>query len=344
MPAGDYVSWCDQLAGRLADYAEQLPGNLVNLQQFAGVYSEESGATTTSIVLTLSEFLPWFDINPHDLAISIPLQVRRNLRKPQGIWMAAFEPSLTAEARQILAKLNSLSENRSSEFPAIDEIDIEHIQSDLDLTSNDVHDILTELESLGMARVNASISFERYNSTYIGLARTTRRQSANNRELELHRAAGEAEKLDFKRHYKWKSSECKNEFAKDIVAMANTGAPEDGLIILGLENDGSFYRASSESEQEEHELLLKQADDERLQQILNSRTSPSPSISTFHGEHSEGAFVFIRVHSDLEQRPYECTSTGKKVYTRTGSITKEANQDEIDAMEKRAKRYASTPR
>ncbi len=335
----DYVSWCDNIAQSLAAYAEGRPDHYVNLQQFTGFYSSEFGVSSHSVMLALGDFLQYSGINIRDMTVRLSNHTRQRFSHPQQVWEEAFARTLSAEQLIVLASLNRRSEDATSAVPTIGEVEPVDIATELAMSTIDAREVLEELELMDLAASHTTISFKRFKPTYLGLCRTKRSQVAHNQDLELYRTAGESEKIDFKRHYKWKNQSSKNEFAKDVAAMANTGAVDDGVIILGIENDGSFYQATSPSDQEEHEQLLCSATDERLQQILNTRVTPSPSISTFHGEHANGNYVIVRVTSNPEDRPYKCTVNGNKVYVRTGSVTKEASQHEIDRMNDRATRF-----
>ncbi|AOT72703.1 RNA-binding domain-containing protein [Geosporobacter ferrireducens] len=129
----------------------------------------------------------------------------------------------------------------------------------------------------------------------------------------------EGTKLDFKESLNLDTESGKKEFAKDIIAIANSLGGR-GYIIIGVEDKSKKIVGIKSDEFEE----------ERIQQIISYRCDPPINIRVEHVMY-EGNFIGVITIFKSGQRPHQMRQTGA-FYLRRGSTTDFARRDEIASM------------
>jgi len=136
----------------------------------------------------------------------------------------------------------------------------------------------------------------------------------------------ENENLDFKRQLNLDSATQKAEFIKDVIAIANSSS-ERGNLLIGIANDKQL-------------VGIKDLDEERIQQIAHSYISPSVKLSCFIIPISTPTLTLIGVIEITPgKKPHKVARPidrlrQDEVFVRRGSITTNANPDEIIEMDK----------
>jgi hypothetical protein len=135
--------------------------------------------------------------------------------------------------------------------------------------------------------------------------------------------------------------------------LANAGGAGPRFLLLGVEDKGEFYRPQSEAERTNHRKLLDEITETRLQQIVGSRTTHSPSIRVrARGDHREGPYVLIEILRNVAHLPYRIyedqtdraaadANNRGEVWIRKGSTKARATAAEIAALELQAALYLS---
>jgi hypothetical protein len=128
-------------------------------------------------------------------------------------------------------------------------------------------------------------------------------------------ASGETAKIDFKETLDLKDAHQKDEFAKDVSAIANTPG-KGGLLVYGVANDGSVRGISPSSYKEE-----------QMQQIITSRCDPPVKFSA-HLLRDSSRFIGVVEIPYSIARPHQHRTHGN-FYIRRGTTTDKMSTREI---------------
>lgn len=126
-------------------------------------------------------------------------------------------------------------------------------------------------------------------------------------------------KLDFKEYFQLKTDSQKKEFAKDVIAMANTKGGR-GYIVFGIKDKTKEIVG----------IDLSDLQEESMQQIVNSRTYPPVPISVDTLEYKDKVLAVLTIFRS-ELKPHQMIQNGA-FYVRRGSTTDVARREEIAAM------------
>lgn len=137
------------------------------------------------------------------------------------------------------------------------------------------------------------------------------------KELEGLIQEGEGSRIEFKQQLNVQNEGAKEEFIKDIIAMANT-SPGDGYILYGVSDTGKIIGLSK------HKGL-----DETLMQIIASRCYPPPKCYTEWLEIDDKNVLTLHI-LESQLRPH--FTFKKDVYVRRGKIIDKAHPAEIYQM------------
>ncbi len=127
---------------------------------------------------------------------------------------------------------------------------------------------------------------------------------------------GEGPRVEWKLRLNLDTNSGKDEFAKDLSAMANTG-PGEGYILVGVSDRGVPIGIVGEERIEE-----------RLQQVASSRIFPPVNFSSLWTEF-RGKHLLIIVCGESGIRPH---GVGKDVFVRRGKIVDKAYPFEVARM------------
>jgi hypothetical protein len=360
----DFVEWCDSLADGIADYAE-LHDRWVHLHPFADylIDSKElpsSVGVKHAVILDADEVLNACGIrHDSDLRRLTRADIAR-LRDRYIRWAQAQTP-LDDSSLHFLHTLNELSQRPETLYTTADDVSIDDILRNVEqalgsasIDGDFAIEILDGLEAFGLARSRRYSDTTLCKCTYLGVARTNRSHILADQEIDLLRTAGESDSLDYKRYYKLASNDDKWEFAKDVTALANGGGIGPRYLLVGVDDDGTFYAPPSDDDAKQHRALLETITETRLQQILTSRTTHSPSVRLrARGEHRHGPYVLIEVIRDVRYLPYRVYQDQNQrtapnaeqygeVWIRKGTTKGKATPMEIAALEGRAALYQGT--
>jgi hypothetical protein len=358
----DYVDWCDSLSAAMADYAEQHDLN-VHLHQFSGDFIASRPTLTSpmvgqAVVLDSAEILGVLGFDRHSPLVRFRHSDLPRLRDSFTRWLHAFTYELYNVSLALLNALNRLSQREENGYTTVEEVDLDRIVEELSqgtagitISSEQAEELLDDLEHMNLAHSDKTIATAEYKSSYLGVARTARARVTQDQEIDALRTAGEGDTLDFKRTGKLNSPTEKQEFAKDVTALANAGGAGSRFLLLGIEDDGTFFVPPSPEEDAQHRQSLARIQETQLQEIVTSRTTQSPSVRiAARGEHRDGPYVLIEITRDVSHLPYRVfrdqpTRTGPdahalgEVWVRKGSTKARATDAEIAALERQAALY-----
>ncbi|QXM05788.1 RNA-binding domain-containing protein [Crassaminicella indica] len=141
----------------------------------------------------------------------------------------------------------------------------------------------------------------------------------NLQKLKILIKQKEGMKLDFKESLHLNTETEKKEFAKDVMAIANSIGGRGYLIIGVKDKEKKIIGIKPEDFQEE-----------RLQQIISHRCDPPVNIRVECIKYKERYIGVITIFKSF-QRPHQMRQTGA-FYVRRGSTTDIARRDEIARM------------
>lgn len=138
-------------------------------------------------------------------------------------------------------------------------------------------------------------------------------------KLEKILSKYEGPKLDFKACLKIDTESEKKEFAKDVIAIANSKGGR-GYIIFGVEDKTKKILGIKPNEY----------DEEKIQQIICSRVDPPVTIAVDILDYKGKKIAVLTIFRSYQQ-PHQMTQTGA-FYIRRGSTTDFARREEIAGM------------
>ncbi len=157
-----------------------------------------------------------------------------------------------------------------------------------------LYGLLGELERDGMVEVSPSFADNSFRITFTGYVWSTRRHAAAKFRLitELIEE-GENVNVDFKRELFVDTTDQKAEFIKDVTALANTQARGQRWMIVGLNDDGTYFRPPATT-----------ITTDRLQQVVNRYSSPPVPIRYEVIDHPTGQLGILEVARNPISLPY----------------------------------------
>lgn len=356
----DYVEWCDSIATAMADYAERQYDHSVHIHVFARDFVVSRRlvnefAAEDAVILDSAELLSVIGLDNDDLDLQFKRADLARLRDSYSRWIQAYSYNLDDISLVLLGVLNRLSQSERQGYTTVEEVDLARIVDEasrgaegMTIDLDHAEEIFDDLVARGLAHPHKTMDTTRYKSSYLGAARLARARVAQDQEIDALRTAGEGDMLDFKRIYKLKSNAEKHEFAKDVTAMANAGGASPRYLLIGVEDNGAFFAPASAEAATEHREALNGINDARLQEILNSRTTRSPSVRiSARGDHRDGPYLLIEITRDINHLPFrvyqdqaERTAHNAhdlgEVWVRKGTTKARATAAEIAALEQQA--------
>lgn len=336
----DYVEWCDALAEGLAKFAESQPNRWVHVHQFADYFIASRQLVSNSgiehaVILDSMEVMFACGLDNRSQGFYLKHGHLDLLRGHYDRWTRAQSISLDDHSLLLLDSLNRLSRRANNGYTTVDDVYLDAILAEVNqdpegmrLDTDYAMELFDGLENLGLSHSQKFIGSTEYKSSYMGVARTNRAHVAADQEIDHFRTAGEGSGLDYKRHYRIKSNAEKWEFTKDVTALVNAGGLGARHLLLGVEDNGEFFRPSSADDEQEHRALLTAITETRLQQIVTSRTTHAPSLRVAaRGEHRDGPYLVVAITRDVGHLPYRIyqnQATGRRPtpmnWERCGSV------------------------
>lgn len=157
-----------------------------------------------------------------------------------------------------------------------------------------IYGLLGDLERDAMVEVSSVFGDPSFRLTFTGYVWSTRRDAATEFRLiaELIEE-GENVNVDFKRELFVDTIDQKSEFIKDVIALANTQARGKRWLIVGVDDDGTYFRPPDVK-------ITKQ-----LQQVVNRYSSPPVPIRYEVIDHPIGQLGILEVMRNPISLPYK---------------------------------------
>jgi predicted HTH transcriptional regulator len=149
----------------------------------------------------------------------------------------------------------------------------------------------------------------------------------------------ETTNTDFKRELHLDSTDDKAEFARDVLALANTQVTGDRYLITGFDPKTHDFTTTADAK----------VTQDRIEDVLNGSTIPPATVkyTTFTWTDGTGQVGLVEVRRDRTKVPYRVkkglTGASKsirvgQVFVRHNSHVAEASPEEIADLEAEAKR------
>ena len=139
------------------------------------------------------------------------------------------------------------------------------------------------------------VGWGRFRPTYQGIVRVTKGPQAEEVALiDDLITEWETTNVDFKRQLNLGTKKGKAEFIKDILAVATTKSSGRRFLVVGFDDDTrAFFQSLDDGVQQE-----------RLEQILNAYTEPTPTIKLSRVRLDGGVVGLIEVFRSPDRVPY----------------------------------------
>lgn len=358
----DYTSWCDDIVEELAAWLREQPYGLDgHLDNFNTKYLADRELPTRygdAVADAVFDVFGAFGLPDNDKRLQLEYRQLTILTNTYDRWRAVFDVPVSDEERMLIEAVNRLSiVQEQGVFLAEDVRGEALLQEPLVqglLEQYPEQQIAEALDDLARRNLIHQLKWwggSEVKATYCGFTRLHRSRILQDREIDELRLQGESDSLDYKRVLDVASRKGKADFAKDVVAFANTGGNPIKHILVGVEDDGTFPQPD---DREEHGQRVHSLKDTTLQQIVNDRTLHAPSVRIkAKGEHRDGPYTLIEITSKAANVPYRyfakpvdsraqgATAHGE-VWVRKGTTKHLASPDEVADLERRGERVRRT--
>ena len=218
-----------------------------------------------------------------------------------------------------------------------------------------VDNLLRDLKTFGFATLGPGMSDLSARSTYSGLVWEHRGAiMISSQEIDALLQDGETHTVEFKRQLDLRTDSHKAEFIKDVIALANANATgPNRYILIGITNDGEYYNPEDPQQRANRDQLLDALSAEKLQAIVSAHTNPVLQIRFAKVDYYDGPIGKLQVVRDVTAVPYQVSKgignedpkdkaarrvNKGQIFIRDGTITREADADDIASMEALAER------
>ncbi|MGA9996699.1 MAG: ATP-binding protein [Pyrinomonadaceae bacterium] len=273
-------------------------------------------------------------------------------------WTAICDQELDSEEAEILRIVNQLSPQQETNPECVWLKDIEpnppilaafnieppppKSNKHMSELSKYAHDLPRLLEDRGFLKTRALGGYHNnIKPTYQGLVWETRRGfTIESKFIDGLVKEWETTNVDFKREIGLDTKKQKAEFARDVLALANTKSSGPRYIIIGFDDKTRDYFAPPDST----------VTQDRMERILSDLTDPVVAVRYGIVKHRLGEVGKLEVIREPEKLPYRASKEvlidekGKKglekdkVYVRHGSQTEAPTPVELDALKDEGRR------
>jgi Putative DNA-binding domain len=345
----DFVDWCQivlqnitaltrgsshlrSLGARDLEVAQSIFGeNLFSQPGFYGSPRHEAvhDALETLAAAKLLEQLS-YGFKPTDLG-------RIACDDPTSAWeiLCTSPQVLDIDHRAVLHAVNSISPQPSDGFAVLAWADRDKLMSELGpaYSAELIFRVGQELEKYELVRqiVGAGLQKLDIRATYHGLVWETKRGFVGeSRAIDKLVAEWETTSVDFKREMHTDTPDQKAELIKDLIALANTKASGEHLLVIGFDPKTRTYFGPPDPK-------LTQ---DHLEQLASAYTEPIVSLRFTKVPYRSGIVGKFEVVRDPEKLPYKVAKQvgGKKridvgqIFVRHGSQVEEPTPAELQAL------------
>ena len=252
----------------------------------------------------------------------------------RSLWPDLFSIHLDAAHLAILRRAAGLSELQGETHAQMVDIDASDAIESSEL--GDVYATAKILEEAGCATLRAFLGGPvLLRVTYAGLVRATQAEQTEWQALvEQLLPEWETTNVEFKRELSLGNPKRNAEFAKDVMALANTKSSGRRFLVVGFDPVTHAYS-------EGFDPALTQ---DRLEQILNSYLYPAPPVRLQQVAWGSGSVGVFEVRRQAGELPYRMRRVGGgqlrvgQVKVRHGSQVEDPTPAELAALEEEGQR------
>jgi hypothetical protein len=353
----DFIDWCDFVLNKLIEVtAESLQardlGVDVNFQLPVALFGEEAIQRpefhTSSARRGMFEALDqWTDmglVEDREYHFFRPTSTGEQVAQDKTeLWQVFCAVSLKPDQEQVLRAANRLSPQSGTDHARVEWIERDALLEELDWSHEDAVDLLwavsKELEDdhhfvRSNRRMGSAIDLQ---ATYRGLVWEYRRGiTLESKFIDSLVAEWETTSVDFKRELHTRTADEKAELVKDVIALVNTQASGQRLLLVGFDNKTRQYHGPPDSK----------ITQEHLEQLMSQYTDPVVDVRYQVVAYRMGPVGKLEVLRDPEKLPYRVTkSIGDKkriergdVFVRHGSLSEKPTEGELLAIQEEGQR------
>lgn len=332
----NYIDWVALVAGTFADLR---PGTtkIVGIQELRGALGLGSEAEN-GVFTAVSDLDSLTILDMNSLYWLKGTDNTRRLRAGgslTNLWPAFFDRLLEPDEEVFLAKAVELAQRPGDSFADVEWVEHPAVFSALgwDSAEHSADEIGVALEGHGFIEMSRALGGPvKLRPRYAGLVRSTQRLAT---EWQQRVAAmiheWETTTVEFKRELPLGTEKQKAEFGHDIIALANTkSSGATRYMVVGFDSTTHAFTTP----------IDRRITQDRLEQILDSYTSPMPTIRliTFPESSGGGEIGVIEVRRDLTRMPHRMVKGGGKVqvgqvFVRHGAHVVTPDVDELTDLE-----------
>lgn len=348
----DYVAWCGLVLSELVSLWEQSPRD-----RQLGVHDRALVDRITPHAPVHEGLASEVGDALHDLCdLGLVVDVHGRFWKvtssglsyaddPVPTWQLICSTPLRSDQRELLAVVNRVSQQEGRDLTTVHWIDRDAVESELpsDFDPDMVDPIAEELGKAGHVDRRAFLGGHLELAANLrGLIWETRRDHAFvAAAVEELLEVGETTSVEIKRQLNTKTKSEKAEFVKDILALANTQASGQRLMLIGFDDKTLEYLGPP----------APTITQDHLEQILNQYTWPIVQIGYKSVNYRNGVGI-LEIRRNPAELPYRVAkSVGDtkriecgQIFVRHGSQVEEPTPVELIAIQEegeRARRKAS---
>lgn len=276
------------------------------------------------------------------------IRLRPEARKIRVATLATTWPTFTAiwleeRPERFLRTLCEMSEQRADHVAFIREVDGDDVLREMGESPirGDSDTLIRHLEELGLLDASRmTLGRSPVFPTYPGIVRATEKVASEGQALVGRLLEDwETTNTDFKRELHLDSNDDKAEFARDILALANTQVTGERYLVTGFDPKTRAFTTSRDPK-------LTQ---DRIEDVLNQYTGPpvTARYTTFGWIDGTGQVGLLEVRRDRTKVPYrvkkDLAGASRSIrvgqaFVRHNSHVAEASPEEVADLEAEAKR------
>lgn len=142
---------------------------------------------------------------------------------------------------------------------------------------------------------------------------THRRFTVDSAEINALVLEGETPTVDLRRQLELGTPARNAELVKDVIALANTKASGPRYLLIGFTDDGDYYAPSDADERVKRDRLLEDLNQDRLQSIISSYTSPAVKVRYTEVTYRAGRMGRLEFLRDPTEVPYAVSNRVRKL-------------------------------
>lgn len=332
----DYLTWAETVLRHVIQRKTDQPGEFVTIEALRdGLSLPSTAPVMTALYQVVWDLDHLGAIENRGSGSNIRLtdfsrQLRMGATSVQALWPVYTRQWLEPEAEALLDALITASHTEADQFAWFASLTAADLKGPVSSDMAFVDEIVDQLrQHTFLYDEFVEIGIPHVRPSYQGVVRATKAH-VTERWLLIQRLveSWETSTVEFKRELPLDTPKQKAEFARDVIALANTKASGGRWLVLGFDDTSHAFHSSVPAE-------LHQ---ERLEQVLSAWTDPVPSIQYSTVESGLGNAATIEIERDATKLPHRMRKGLQHkiqrgdVFVRHGTLVEEPTVGELQNL------------